>query len=1312
MDLSRLGVSVFNWVRKRRYYYIVFFIIAVLIVVELSRLFIQSSIEDEWDSIRDTQAEQEAGIIQSAFDTIQNRVFGIAGRASDLLTRDHQDISPATLFSVLRSINIEELEGVEVYDPDGKPIAWWGRIPGDNIAGTIVDAPYSFITQGTVFTTLTAVLPVRNEQGEIIFRIAAHEAFDVQYALSPRFIRMQGLQHDLHQAIGKPVLIKYREVSDLTGEVQLPLYGIDGSRLGIAVFTQPTLEAYINQVEESFHIVRSFLVIIVSLFLIAGIVGWLKKKQFPFYLVVISIGVVWCIRYLWMFLHIPDAIIGGPPFDPAYYASPYGGGVVASPGDLLMTAILLVITGLLLFHSIVINNSLKIAKRYVGIQRVVSVVISLAVMLIQMGLVRAYAASVRSFVFDSSVRFTDPGSLFPSPMLALMQFNLLIFTAAFVILGTVLGYISLRLVQASFHRSLFRSSSLLFLIIVIASLCFYYLQNTPLVGLWYYMSVPVILITITLLVQKGFLQSFRLYKIRSILFLTGVSVIFAAPVLDRTIHKFDREQIQFIANNIIRPTDAWKEFILLKSLREFSTDEELIHLLEEQDAGAIRKKAFHLWAGSLLGREGYNTTLFILDRQRNPVTRFGIGFQPPEDNIMQKIDHDLFSEETVIRNVETIHGSATLYASKISVYNDDNEHLGYVIVNVITGPGTLFRGWGTDILSTQISPDITARYGQLIISEFQNNKLISTSAMNIPSTHTVSETVLLTFEREDPEFVWHREKIESRIYETVYFRDPDSGADMYVAISLPHLDFRWHIFYALKLIFFALTVSGLLLVAAGVVFYAQGKRYQPTFREKILIGLLSLALVPIIVVAYLNRDFTIERMTENISNQLFDEAKRVEVQLKRYIHAEDDPAKSIFTQSVAERIAAELGIDFILYIDEHMNITSRMEMFEAELMDRRLSGYAYSSVILQGKNFITREEAIGQSSYLVGYMPLVNTENEITGVLAVPAIYRQSEIDEELARRDAFLFGIYALIILGVIVTGLIVANQFARPVEELTKATHKVAGGTLDIHLPSKGDSEMSNLIRSFNMMTERLKNSREELARVERELAWREMARQVAHEIKNPLTPMKLSIQQLRQTRKDNSEDFDTSFDLITRMLLEQIDTMDRIASEFSRFARMPVAHYKPVQVNQVIQRALAVFPDKNGIDFQTKFDDTIPEIIADPEELQRAIVNITRNSIQAMPDGGIIEVTTKVENEQIKITITDNGTGIPPEVRKRLFEPNFSTKTDGMGLGLAIVRKTIEELNGNVHITSEIQKGTTVTITIPIRTKPESLFRKELL
>jgi two-component system, NtrC family, nitrogen regulation sensor histidine kinase NtrY len=1312
MNLSRLSISISRWISRRRYYYIVFFVITALLVLEAVRVFVLHHVENNWETIGEERAENEALVVQSAFEKIQKRVSAIAERASYPLADHPCEASQTACFDIVRSIPVNELQGIEVYDPDGDVISWWGRIPDYSRDVFLYNHTFSRITQGNVFTTLTVIKPVHSDTGERHGVIAVHEAFDVQYTLSPRFIRMQGLQHDLRESLGKPVQLVFSTDRSESGEVRVPLYGIHDSPLGYAILAPPTLEGYIADIEESIHHVRSFLIIILSLFLFSGIISRLRHINFPFFAVLISILVVWVVRYSWMFLDIPGLLLNGPAFDPAYYASPHGGGIVASPGDLLITGLFLIFTGLLFFHSVVINNSLKIPTRLPSHHRVWVPVAALVIMLLHMGLIRAYAASVRSLVFDSSVRFTDPGSLLPSAMLALMQLNLLVLTAAFILLGTVLGYIALKIVQAGFHRSLIQSSIVLLFIICVAAFGYYLLQDNALVRVWYYLGIPLVLISITLLVQMGFLQSFRLYKIRSILFLTGLSVVFAAPVLDRMIHQFDREQIQFIANNIIRPTDAWKEFILHHSLREFSTDPELIRLMEENDQTALRQKAFHLWASSMLGREGYNATIVILDNDRIPISRFGIGFQPSDEvPVMQLIDIEEV-EETYIYDIETLYGNATLYAALSNVHNDGGVLLGSIVVNVITGPGTLFRGHGPDILTTQISPDIAARYGQLVISEFKNEKLIATSAPNIPSTHTIPEHILSALYGAEDTFLWCHERIENQRYETAYFRAPDRGAGDYLAVSIPYLDFRWHIFYALKLVFFALAVSVMLLLIAGFVFYAQGKRYQPTFKEKILIGLLSLSLIPIVIVAYLNREFTIDRMTENISRQLFDEAKRVVLQLQRYSQS-DEPVDFLrVSQPTVERIAGELGIDFIIYIGKNLNATSRMEMFEAELIDRRLSGFAYVSVVLQRKNFVMREEAIGQSSYLVGYLPLLDEENNVYGVLAVPAIYRQAEIDEELARRDAFLFGIYALVILGVIITGLIVANRVSRPIEKLTEATHKVAGGELDIHLEEKGDSEISNLMQSFNDMTKRLKESREELARVERELAWREMAQQVAHEIRNPLTPMKLTIQQLRQARNDRSRDFDTSFNAITRMVLEQIETLDKIASEFSRFARMPVPQFGPVNINDVLRRAIAIFPKKNGVDFHTNFDDTIPMISADPEELQRAFVNIIRNSVQAMPDGGTLEISTDLHHDEIRIVIADTGRGISPEVRSRLFEPNFSTKTDGMGLGLAIVKKTINELQGTINIISEERTGTRVIITLPIKPIPDNYSRKEIL
>jgi nitrogen fixation/metabolism regulation signal transduction histidine kinase len=230
-------------------------------------------------------------------------------------------------------------------------------------------------------------------------------------------------------------------------------------------------------------------------------------------------------------------------------------------------------------------------------------------------------------------------------------------------------------------------------------------------------------------------------------------------------------------------------------------------------------------------------------------------------------------------------------------------------------------------------------------------------------------------------------------------------------------------------------------------------------------------------------------------------------------------------------------------------------------------------------------------------------------------------------------------------------------------------------------------------------LKRNREELIRYEREVAWNEMAKQVVHEIKNPLTPMKLAIQHLRQTYHDRVAGFEDVLESVTKTVMEQIDALSRIASEFATFARMPRKKVALCHINDVLQEVVQLFAQHEGVRFDVQFSYDVPPVLADRGELRRALINIVRNAIQAMGGKGSIIVTTEPRENHVLMTVRDDGPGIPEEVRSRLFQPNFSTKTEGMGLGLAIVKKTIEDLRGTIAIESELGKGTTVLVTLPV-------------
>ena len=270
----------------------------------------------------------------------------------------------------------------------------------------------------------------------------------------------------------------------------------------------------------------------------------------------------------------------------------------------------------------------------------------------------------------------------------------------------------------------------------------------------------------------------------------------------------------------------------------------------------------------------------------------------------------------------------------------------------------------------------------------------------------------------------------------------------------------------------------------------------------------------------------------------------------------------------------------------------------------------------------------------------------------------------------------------------------------DLTAAAHSVGEGKLDVQLPVRGSGEIPELIGTFNEMVLELKKSREELSRAEREKAWKEMAKQVAHEIKNPLTPMKLSVQHLRQAFKDNAKNLAQLVDEVTETITEQVDKLARIATEFSHFARMPERRFERVNLHELLKETVQLFREVKGIEFTSNFCDTDPILVADRDELGRVFVNMFRNSVQAMERGGAIAVKTEIREGWCHIEVKDTGAGIPPHLLKKVFEPNFSTKTDGMGLGLAIVRKAIEDLNGTIEVRSALGAGTTMQIKLPLQ------------
>ncbi|MDA8741201.1 HAMP domain-containing histidine kinase [Schleiferiaceae bacterium] len=327
--------------------------------------------------------------------------------------------------------------------------------------------------------------------------------------------------------------------------------------------------------------------------------------------------------------------------------------------------------------------------------------------------------------------------------------------------------------------------------------------------------------------------------------------------------------------------------------------------------------------------------------------------------------------------------------------------------------------------------------------------------------------------------------------------------------------------------------------------------------------------------------------------------------------------------------------------------------------------------------------------YLIGTDKITGPNDAIELIIRVPYAMDDSVIPEEDYQFLRQLGNIYVLLLFVGIALALILSNYISRNMSIVGEKLKKVRLNQSNEKLSWRYNDEIGQLIQEYNLMVEKLEKTAVDLAKSERESAWKEMAQQVAHEIKNPLTPMKLTLQMM-QREKDLDE-----LQEMSKHLLEEIEGLTSIAEAFARFAEMPSLRLETHDVSYLSNRAVALYSDW-GIQF---LSDGPVYANVDKEQWSRIIHNLVKNALQSIPEGRIPEIEVRVRKTLGKgiITVSDNGTGVSDEMKDHIFEPNFTTKSSGMGLGLAMVRNLIQNFGGTISFENQ-EKGASFTITIP--------------
>ena len=341
-----------------------------------------------------------------------------------------------------------------------------------------------------------------------------------------------------------------------------------------------------------------------------------------------------------------------------------------------------------------------------------------------------------------------------------------------------------------------------------------------------------------------------------------------------------------------------------------------------------------------------------------------------------------------------------------------------------------------------------------------------------------------------------------------------------------------------------------------------------------------------------------------------------------------------------------------------------------------------------------REESVNATA-----IPLKNENGAVMAVLTI-ALSRAGMIDAQQHIRT-IAYGVAAGGILLAIAFSLWITARVSRPIEQLACAAEEVAGGNWNVRVPQQGRDEVSVLARSFNHMTEELASQRERLVQTERVAAWRELARRLAHELKNPLFPLQLTVENLTRARELPPPEFDEVFRESTATLSAEIGNLKKIVGRFSDFSKMPKPELERIDAKDVIERVRALYlksAEDAKVDLEVKVAGAPMQLMADSELLHRALSNLVLNALDAMPGGGKLTLSVEPKGSNVELRVSDTGEGLTPEECERLFTPYYTTKQHGTGLGLAIVQSVVADHEGAIAVESRSGGGASFIITLP--------------
>ncbi len=1324
-----------------RNYFLILGALLALVAISfvLGALQISTSTSRADEIVRQTTGESFE-TIRNSYDDIESRLIASARQLAEsgvvvdgLRNLDSNGAAGAPLVRFFSSLQPGDRQSIELYTIEPRLVAWNGfSMPLDAAPSSdqFLDSyQLAIATDADKRKALVAWYPVRDGL-RVLGAVRAMLLIEFDAPVQNQFLKDYSWTSKWRRLTSSRITY-HSDSAPETSEDRMLLRSSDGSILGELEIQHRDFDNIKRELQVRAFDVTAFFIVLCMAWFLVGLAYWLRYNDYSwltFMLLAVALALA---RWALMALDVPGRYQTGraplsPLFDPSHLASEFGFGLMRSAGDFLISALFglvfsFVVARVLGRRATAIRNHERSLFHRVAVAAVGFALVFELVFLL--------AKTSQRVVVDSTLNLFALSGLLPSP-LALLVFAATLIVALCVVItsSAIIRYVSITLGGA--RRASWRS--VLFALAIAVGWVFARLNLTAYqhpTGLLLIIFISLVLLAALGATYKGSWTA--ALTIRNVLPAIFILAALVYPFLYKGLDLQTRSTMVDAVESFDQGRDARTVFALERSLVAAAEDEAILAALDPAtNVNVDSVAAAFLVQSFAISIDQYNLSLVLATNDGEIRGRFyesplivatsQLRSQETEDfSIAVAMYEEKGADEPLVELVTgTKERDRFVYQGIARARNPDGSGAGSILIKA---EPRLYVAQGTTPFPKVLVPSsvVSGFDRNISLAEFRDEFLVRSTGQNFgryrldPDVKTELDTA---------EEHWQRENIKGKLYLTYYRRTVDDTRDILpasvgsstsipvVAARVPAINIFDHLYFLLRI-----TVAGIFLAIPAFIMglfvqmhVRRDDASRVKFRNKVLNAFFAVGIATVTAMAVVGVNVITGENDRAVQSWLRQHLERVEATLAQESVTGELPYRALERVEV-DSLASQVGLDLNIYRGTALEQSSRPQLIRDRLISERLPMAVYQSLYLDGFRFASTSERLGSFSYTAGYRAFPDESGRPRYVVSVPTLPEQERIEEERARTVAYLFGSLLLLVLVVMITASLLANALTRPIGRLREGLEKVAKGRFE-RIPSlETRDEIGELVDSFNTMQDELADSQQKLARQERELAWQEMARQVAHEIKNPLTPMKLSIQHLRRAFGDSrhtaSEEFSQMFDRVTTTLTEQVDALARIANEFSSFGRMPKRELDRVEMNAVLRGAAELM--RAEVNATISLDQAQTELVvsADKQELRRVVINLIKNGIQAVPEGrdGKIEIRTSREEADgvpfVRVEISDNGSGIPDDIRPRIFEPNFSTKTSGTGLGLAIVHKTVEELGGSIDFSTEAGSGTTFFFLLPL-------------